>query len=208
MSVPDRASRSTPVALVLLGGALLGGYGLELWVASQGGAAELESFLHAFGLVPRELRGGRVVTLVTAIFLHAGVFHLLVNGAFLVAFGREVEPRLGAARFAALFLGCGVAAGLLHVAMAPASFVPTVGASGAVSGVLGAWWRVVFSGTAHPPGLGRIPALALLVGWLGAQLAAALLDAGGGQAGWAHVGGFAAGFLAAPLLASRPGRGA
>ena len=195
------AAAPQPVATIALCAALLAGYAVELAVALRSGPAELESLLHAFGLVPREARAGRLIPLVTAMFLHAGPFHLLANLAFLVAFGLEVERRTGAARFAALFLGCGLLAGALHVAMAPGSFVPTVGASGAVSGVLGGWWRVARR-AAHPPGLGRVPALALLVLWLGAQLAAGLAEGpGAGEAGWAHLGGFVAGLLAGPWLA-------
>lgn len=193
------ARRAAPIAVALLGSALVAGYAAELAVALRGGPDELESFLHAWGLVPREVLDGRVATLVTAIWLHADPFHLLSNVVFLAAFGVDVEPRIGARRFAALFLGCGLAAGLLHVVTAPDSFVPTVGASGAVSGVIGAWWRLS-GGGAHARWLGRIPALALLGLWLGAQVAAALTG-GVGEAGWAHLGGFVAGLAVAPRLA-------
>jgi len=198
-----------PWALVLLAAALLVGYGVELAIALGDGAAELESFLHAYGLVPREVLGGRVGTLATAMFLHADPFHLLSNVAFLVAFGLELEPRIGARRFALLFLGCGVAAGVLHVATSPHAFVPTVGASGAVSGVLGAWWRLPRPpAAASPPGaadapprvLGRLLGPVLLGLWLAAQVAAGLAGSAG-EAGWAHLGGFAAGVAAAPRLA-------
>jgi membrane associated rhomboid family serine protease len=158
---PERGA--VPIALAGLGAALLAGYGVELWIALRSGPAELESFLHAFGLVPREVLGGRVGTLVTAIFLHADPVHLLANLAFLGAFGAELEARVGARRFVALFLGCGLAAGAVHVAAAPSSFVPTVGASGAVSGVLGAWWRLGASDGPTTRRLGRAPTRALLV---------------------------------------------
>ena len=195
----DVSAARAPVALALLGGGLLAGYAVELSIALREGPAELESFLHAFGIVPREVLAGRVGTLGTSIFLHADAFHLLSNVVFLVAFGWELEPRAGPRRFAALFLGCGLVAGLLHVATAPASFVPTVGASGAVSGVLGAWWRLRRDGGAHPRALGRLPGLVLLGLWVAAQVAAAL-DGGSGQAGFAHLGGFVAGLAAAPRL--------
>jgi membrane associated rhomboid family serine protease len=198
---PERGA--VPIALAGLGAALLAGYGVELWIALRSGPAELESFLHAFGLVPREVLGGRVGTLVTAIFLHADPVHLLANLAFLGAFGAELEARVGARRFVALFLGCGLAAGAVHVAAAPSSFVPTVGASGAVSGVLGAWWRLGASDGPTTRRLGRAPTRALLVLWLVAQVAPGL-SGSPDLAGWAHLGGFAAGLGAAPWLL-RPG---
>ena len=189
-------ARGAPVALVLLAAALLAGYALELSIALREGPEELESFLHAFGLVPRELLGGRVLPLLTAIFLHADPFHLLSNVAFLVAFGVDLEARVGPRRFAGLFLGGGLAAGLIHVATAPESFVPTVGASGAVSAVLGAAWCLGARDEAPAGLLGRIPARALLALWLAAQAAAGL----SGGAGWAHLGGFVVGLAVAPWL--------
>jgi len=196
---PPAPRARPPIALAALGAGLLLGYGLELSVTLRSGPAELESFLHAFGLVPREVLAGRVFTLATAIFLHADSFHLLSNLVFLGAFGFELEPRVGAPRFAGLFLGCGLVAGLIHVATSPASFLPTVGASGAVSGVLGAWWRMRHDRGPLPRLLGRIPALVLLALWIGAQVAAGL-SGGAGEAGWAHLGGFAAGLAVAPRL--------
>jgi membrane associated rhomboid family serine protease len=200
---PERGA--APIALAMVGAALLAGYGGELSISLRAGPAELESFLHAFGLVPRELLAGRVHPLVTAIFLHADPAHLLANLAFPVAFGAELESRIGARRFAALFLGCGLAAGMVHVAAAPSSFVPTVGASGAVSGVLGAWWRRCAGDRAGAPGArlgGRTSARVLLGLWLGAQGAAGLAG-GPAAAGWAHLAGFAAGLAAAPGRAAR-----
>jgi len=193
------ATRPLPVAVIVLCGVLVGVYSFELALSWREGPAELESLLHGFGLVPREVLRGRVLTPVTALFLHADPLHLLANVAFLAGFGRVVEPALGARRFLALFALAGVAAAALHVASAPRSFVPTVGASGAVSGVLGAWWRLRDRPGAPPPRLARAPALTLLALWLAAQLQAAL-SSGATAAGWAHLGGFAAGLLLAPRL--------
>lgn len=194
------AAHPAPVAAIVLCGVLVGVYSFELALAWREGPAELESLLHAFGLVPRELLRGRVLTPFTALFLHAGPLHLLANVAFLAGFGRVVEPALGARRFLVLFALSAVAAAALHVASAPRSFVPTVGASGAVSGVLGAWWRLRERPGMPPPRLPRALALALLALWLAAQLRAALAS-GAREAGWAHLGGFAAGLLLAPRLA-------
>jgi len=188
-----------PIALAGLTLALLAGYGVELWITLRFGPAELESFLHAFGLVPREALAGRLHPLVTAIFLHADPIHLLANLAFLMAFGADLEARVGGRRLAALFLVAGVAAGVVHVTVTPASFVAAVGASGAVSGVLGAWWRLCAGAGAVARRLGRPMAYALLGLWLGAQAVSGLAG-GSGEASWAHLGGFATGLVAAPWL--------
>jgi membrane associated rhomboid family serine protease len=182
-------------------GVLLGVYAFELGLSLRRGPAELESFLHAWGLVPREFLSGRWFTPVTALFLHAGPVHVGANVAFLAFFGRDLEALLGGRLLLVLFFGSAGVAALLHVATAPASFVTTLGASGAVAGLLGAWWRL--RGRRGGP-VGGLAGLALLVLWLLAQLAAAA-TAGGGVAGWAHLGGFAAGWLAAPqLVAVKP----
>jgi membrane associated rhomboid family serine protease len=192
-----------PVAAVALCAVLLAVYAGELALSWREGPAELDALLYRFGLVPREVLRGRLFTPATALFLHAGPLHLLANLAFLAGLGQAVEPVLGAPRFLALFGLAGGAAAAVHVAAAPGSFVPALGASGAVSGVLGAWWRLRDRPGAAPPRLGRPAALALLGLWLAAQLQAGL-SSGAAPAGWAHLGGFAAGLLLAPrLLPSR-----
>lgn len=195
----DRAS-AMPWALVAIGAALLAGYGVEIAVAQGEGSGELATFVQAWGLVPREALHGRVVPFVTSIFLHADAFHLLANVVFLALFGVALEPVLGPGRFAALFLGSGLAAGAVHVAAAPDSFVATIGASGAVSGVLGAWWRLRERTSARPGSLAAIPGLVLLGLWLGVQVGGVALGATQ-DAGWGHLGGFAAGLAAGPWLA-------
>jgi len=195
---------TAPIALAGITLALLVGYGVELRISLRSGPAELESFLHTFGLVPREALAGRLYPLVSAIFLHADPIHLLANLAFLMAFGADLEARVGGRRFAALFLGAGVVAGAVHVAVTPASFVATVGASGAVSGVLGAWWRLCAGAGAGSRRLGLPMAYALLGLWLGAQ-AVAGLTGGSGEARGAHLGGLVAGLIAAPWLAASGG---
>jgi len=208
MPRPDAAAAPWPAAVGLLALALLAAYAGELRLgAGPDGDAELAAFLHDWGLVPRALTPGRWVTFATALFLHAGLVHVASNVAFLVAFGRRVERMLGSARFLALYLGAGLAAEALHVAIAPRSFVPVVGASGAVAGVLGAWWRLP-AGSDAPDGAappaGRGPALAVLALWLAAQATAALrAGEAASVAGWAHLGGFAAGALGVRLLTHR-----
>jgi membrane associated rhomboid family serine protease len=144
---------------------------------------------------------------VTSMFLHADPLHLAGNLLFLWIFGGALEQRLGHARFLLFFLACGLAAAALHVASAPDSYLPTLGASGAVSGLLGAY---AVGGPARRIRLVwprvDVSALTFLLLWLALQLAAGLSSWAGGEgvAGWAHVGGFAAGALLARGLPARP----
>ena len=138
------------------------------------------------------------LTIVTSMFLHGGFWHLFGNMMYLWIFGDNVEDAMGHWRFALFYLLCGVVAGLTHAAVEPASQVPTIGASGAVSGVLGAYfmlhpkrgvWILVFF---MPM---RFPAWGVLGLWIGYQVFNALVagPAGGGVAWYAHIGGFVAG---------------
>lgn len=196
---PDAGATRLPLAVAGLCGVLLGAYAVELAIAWRDGPAELETFLHAWGLVPREFLAGRVLTPLTAMFLHAGVVHLASNVAFLAFFGRDLEPLLGARGVLLLFFACGLGAAAVHVATAPDSFVTTLGASGAVSGMLGAWWRMRGRRETAEGPRGGLGGFALLVLWLLAQLASGV-SSGGGVAAWAHLAGFAIGFGLAPRV--------
>jgi membrane associated rhomboid family serine protease len=177
---------------------------------------EATAFVDRHGLVPREfLRAiaqpapGSVAAWcmpLTSMFLHADPLHLAGNLLFLWIFGADLERRLGSARFALFYLACGLAAAAVHVASAPDSYLPTLGASGALSGLLGA--------CAATAPLRRIPLVwprvevhgwAFLLLWLLLQLAAGVASwtGGAGVAGWAHLGGFAAGALLARGFAPR-----
>jgi len=151
----------------------------------------------------------QVVRLWSSLFLHSGLLHLLGNLLFLWVFGRTVEGAMGSARFFAFFALSGAIAGLVHTIMSAASTVPTVGASGAISGVMGAYLGL------HPKAKVRslvvlvvlplvfdVPAALWLLAWLALQLLegarAMAAGPGGGAVGvawWAHVGGFGAGLL-------------
>jgi len=158
-----------------------------------------------FALVPGWVtNGGSPHTLVTSVFLHGGFWHLAGNMLFLWVFGDNMEDAFGHIRFLAFYLAAGVGAGLVHVLAAPASMIPTVGASGAIAGVLGGYLLlyprakidvliifIVFF-KVFP-----IPAWIALGAWFALQLfngAGADPDTGG-VAYWAHVGGFFFGFL-------------
>jgi membrane associated rhomboid family serine protease len=150
----------------------------------------------------------------TATFLHGGWFHLIGNMLYLWVFGDNVEDALGRARFVLFYLLTGLAGGLAHIISDPQSVIPTIGASGAVAGVLGAYFityphaRVL----ALVPLLFivtfiELPAVLFLFLWIALQLfygIAAILGTANMVAWWAHVGGFAAGMLLIKPLAGRP----
>jgi rhomboid family protein len=151
-------------------------------------------------------------TLVSSMFLHAGWWHVGGNMLYLFIFGAAVESRLGWRRYLAFYLASGIVAGLAMVAMAPASRVPVIGASGAIAGVLGAYFIMYPRGrilTVIPlvliPVI-EIPAVAFLLLWFAVQLYAGVTEGGpaalaGGVAWWAHVGGFLFGMALGPLIA-------
>lgn len=152
------------------------------------------------------------LTMLTCMFLHGGVLHILGNMWFLYIFGDNVEDRYGHLGFTLLYVGSGLAASGLHLLSAPSSEIPTVGASGAIAGVMGAYFmlfrhaRVI---TLIPLGiltqLVAVPAPIFLGLWFLIQLlsATAAPTGGGGVAFWAHVGGFVAGVVATWVLGFR-----
>ncbi len=172
-------------------------------------------FIMDFGLVPGWLSGlgqpapppgllPRPLTLISAMFLHAGLWHLAGNMLYLWIFGRNVEDALGGGRFLAFYLLGGLAASLAFVASAPAEVVPMIGASGGVAAVLGAylvlfprarvlvlfWFIFIVQ-------LVRVPAVLLLAIWFLLQV----LGLGGAGVAWmAHIGGFVAGFFLVRLF--------
>jgi membrane associated rhomboid family serine protease len=142
------------------------------------------------------------LTLVTSMFMHAGWAHLLGNMWFLFIFGSLIERRLGWGLFLVFYLACGVAAGFTHVLVSPHSVIPYVGASGAISGVMGAylWLKPLDKIRVWVVVVLEVPALVGLPVWVALQLAssAEAITSGqihGGVAYWAHVGGFAFGLL-------------
>ena len=145
-----------------------------------------------------------------AIFLHGSWGHLLGNLLFLWVFGTNVEDSMGRARFLAFYLGCGLIAAGAQVMSNPASPVPTVGASGAISGVMGAYlvlYPMVRVNMLFIVFIVPVRAWLVLLYWFFLQLASAFAQLGpmkpevsGGVAVWAHVGGFVAGVLLVRLL--------
>ncbi|SEN45372.1 Membrane associated serine protease, rhomboid family [Loktanella fryxellensis] len=169
----------------------------------------LWSLYYDYALIPALLTGGEGLTgLLTAMFLHAGPLHLAGNMLFLFIFGDNLEDRMGHVPFALFYAACGVAAGLAQIAVDPWSAVPTVGASGAIAGVMGGYLLlfprarvdmllvliVIFK-------VIPIPAWLLLGLWFALQVWGGLgPQADAGVAYAAHVGGFVAGIaLTLPL---------
>ena len=158
-----------------------------------------DALAHGFGMVPSEIsEGRRLATLISSIFLHGGALHLAVNMYFLWIFGDNVEDAMGRLAYPVFFLVGGVAAALTEVAVDPASAQAMVGASGAVSALMGAY-VVMFPRArlrvAVPFNVLEIPALFFAAFWGLVQLL--FYFAGiGGVAWWAHLGGLIAGGLA------------
>jgi membrane associated rhomboid family serine protease len=160
----------------------------------------LEPFILHWGLVPRRLDP---VTLVTSMFLHGGWMHLISNMWVLKIFGDNIEDKLGPWRFLWFYLFSGIIAGLVQVYASAGSSVPTIGASGAIAGVMGAYF--VLYPRARIACLVpifffwietiQLPAFVFLGVWLWTQVWAGshAFAGAGGVAWWAHVGGFAGG---------------
>lgn len=176
-----------------------------------------EEIVSIFALIPTLVDFTNIASLtpfITSMYLHGGFFHLISNMWFLWIFGDNIEAALGSIQFFLFYTICGLAAGFLQYIVSPDSSIPMLGASGAIAGVLGAYlvyfpqaridtFVVGFGGFLH-----QIPVNAgfMLVYWFILQLlsgAASIGAQGGGVAWWAHIGGFAAGYLLAHLLPPR-----
>lgn len=222
----DNPTVRIPVITILILGAMV-----SVWLLVQGGgfdARVLAMSVCNLGLVPGELSGQaplgfgvpiarglacvvdqepiNLATPVLSMFLHGSWAHLLGNALFLWVFGNNIEDVMGRGRFLAFYLVCGLAAAAAHVAVDPASPIPTVGASGAISGIMGAYLvlyprvrvRMLFIFIIFYKII-PLPAWLVLIWWLGLQLLMGLprlAESGsltGGVAVWAHIGGFVAG---------------
>ncbi len=177
----------------------------------------VDTFLYQYGMIPYEITQGEILvprefpvylTLVTSMFLHAGLLHVGGNMLFLWIFGNNVEDSMGRFRFIVFYLVCGLAAGFAQIAIDPSSQVVTVGASGAIAGVLGGYillyprarvTTLVFLGFFIT--FIELPAIVVLVFWFIIQLFSGSISlfgdqgTGGGVAYFAHIGGFVAGLL-------------
>jgi membrane associated rhomboid family serine protease len=176
-----------------------------------------EEIVQKYGMIPRDIMNGeRLYTLFTSMFLHGGITHIAGNMVYLSIFGDNIEDALGRARYLFFYFLCGIAASLTHMLTTADLSVPTIGASGAISGILGAYLilyprarilTLVFYYWIH---LIRIPAIFFLGFWFILQFISGWLtlafEITSGVAYWAHIGGFAVGMALAPLLRRRKPR--
>jgi membrane associated rhomboid family serine protease len=229
----DNPTLHTPVVTI----AILVVLGL-VWVLVQGAGLSptaLGASVCSLGMVPANMTGqtgagiavpigeGLVcwinrqpipaVTPLSSMFLHGGWMHLLGNGLYLWVFGNNVEDSMGRARFVVFYLLCGLAAAAAQTAIDPSSPVPMVGASGAISGLLGAYLMLyprvrvhVLVGWFILP----MPAYLVLLFWIGLQLLSGLPqlssmrpEVSSGVAVWAHIGGFFAGLILIKLFVNQ-----
>ena len=223
----DIPTRTFPVVTVSLIAAnvLAFFYQISLEATADPGALRAaQAFVFEFGLIPCRLTGScatpgdfpsPVVTVFTSMFLHGGLFHIAGNMLYLWIFGNNVEDTLGHGRFLLFYLLAGAAAALAQTAVGPTSQVPMIGASGAVSGVLGAYLILFpYASVLTLITFGffirivRVPAMIVLGFWIVVQVLNGLITFGagdrGGVAWFAHIGGFLAGL--GLLVALRPRR--
>jgi membrane associated rhomboid family serine protease len=200
----DNPVRGIPVATILTILACMAVYlwQLSLPVESKQAAINLLGFMPALLFGHARLEGDPWVSptgsMFTAMFLHGGFFHLAGNMLYLWIFGDNVEDRVGRGRFVAFYLICGAIAALTQALPDTRSTVPMIGASGAVSGVLGAYVVLYPRASvlvAMPFLSARVPALIVLGVWFVGQLASSMLaePGAGGVAFVAHIGGFIGG---------------
>lgn len=216
----DIPSKSYPIVNTTLIVLNVTAFFFELLLGDQ-----LEFFIHQFGVIPFKYfyseaitidgsvvqfsMSERIIPLFTSMFLHGGWMHLIGNMLYLFIFGDNVEDRMGHFRYIVFYILCGLAGSFAHIITNPESTIPTIGASGAISGVLGAYlllyptariiviipilffWDII-----------KLPALIVLGFWFVTQLFQGTLalavetTASGGVAWWAHIGGFAFGMIA------------
>jgi membrane associated rhomboid family serine protease len=227
LSVENRTVRIPWMTMLILAATF------AVWIIVQGGgfptdATRLATTVCDYGMVPGEIthlaRLGTAVpigpgldcvvdnypinylTPLLSIFLHGGWMHILGNALFLYIFGRAIEDVMGPMRFLGFYLICGLAAAAAQIIVTPSSPVPTVGASGAISGVMGAYLLLFPRVRVHMFFffflIFRIPAWIVLLYWFAIQVLSGLPQLNsvgegptGGVAVWAHIGGFVTGLL-------------
>ena len=215
----DAPSRTFPLVTFLL---ILANGLVWMWELSLGGGTALDTFFYRYGFIPGILTGAQpipswalspyVLTILTSMFVHGSWSHILGNMLFLWIFGNNVEDYLGHARYLLFYLAGGIVAALVQLLSGPGSGVPTIGASGAIAAVMGAYFFVyptarvqvlvffIFITTI------RVPASIFLGIWFLMQLFEGTYGAAQGVAVWAHVGGFLFGLMIAWIDRTRQRR--
>lgn len=197
-----------------------------VWMYELSLGPRAEAFVNQYGLAPIKLTtyyrfdGGftanALTPLFTSIFIHGSWLHIIGNMWFLWIFGDNVEDRLGHLKYLVFYLLCGVGASLIHVAFHPTSYLPVIGASGAISGVLGAYLVSYPEARIHTlliilviVRFVEIPAYAFLIFWFVFQFVSGSAELSAhqevtGVAYWAHMGGFVVGILLLLLMPKNP----
>jgi len=220
LPIGDDRVQGGPPAVVTYGLIVLNVLAFLLELTQPSGAA-LQSFIQAWGVVPREYSLARDIpptiplpfwsTLLTSMFLHGGWMHLGGNMLYLWIFGDNLEKVMGAARFLVFYLVCGLAASFAHILFGSGSTIPAVGASGAISGVLGGYLILFPRNTVRVltrGGIAQVPAIFVLGFWIVIQMingigSMAATTETAGVAYMAHIGGFVAGLVLVKLMASQ-----
>ena len=215
----DNPIRTTPTLTVAL---IVSCVVIFLWQVSLG--TQVERAIYALGVIPAVLFGherlpesialvGPPATLITSMFLHGGWMHLIGNMLYLWIFGNNIEDAMGHARFIVFYMLCGIAAAFAQALPDPQSTIPMIGASGAISGVLGAYLllfpharvlvAIPFGFYLHTV---RLKAGWVLGFWFVLQLISSMATTAEGEGGvafGAHIGGFIAGMALLPLFKKR-----
>jgi membrane associated rhomboid family serine protease len=214
----DTPSRTFPLVTFLL---VLANGLVWLWEVSLGGGTALNHFYYQFGFVPGVLTGvykapswaiaPYFLTTLTSMFIHGSWGHILGNMLFLWIFGNNIEDHLGHSKYLLFYLAGGVVAALIQLLSGPTSEVPTIGASGAIAAVMGAYFFLYPKAKVQTLvffifiTIVRLPAWIFLGIWFVMQLFEGTFGAAQGVAVWAHVGGFLFGVVIA-WISSRRGR--
>jgi membrane associated rhomboid family serine protease len=197
-------------------------FAIEASILFHQGSAGLNDFILKYAAVPAEITHGSPleIGLITALFIHGGLLHIVGNMLYLLPFGDNVEDRMGHFRYLIFYLACGLIATLTYTLFNVNSTVPLIGASGAISGILAAYLRF------HPHGRVKgflfiiillipltLPAIVFIGYWFIMQLFGSIaafntvaVTSGTSVAFLAHVGGFIGGFLLAPLFVPKNNR--
>ena len=215
------SSRSHPLVNTMIIAVNVGVYLIQFTQGNQ-----LDRFIYTYGMVPARYSipqiaayfslGQQMFSLISFMFLHGGFWHLLGNMWSLYIFGDNVEDHMGSVRYLIFYLLCGLVSGLSHLIFNAHSNIPTIGASGAIAGVMGAYFLLFPKAkilTLIPviiiPFFIEIPAYFFLGMWFVLQFinAAGSHGASGGIAWWAHIGGFVFGMVMIRVLAKMPSTG-
>ena len=220
---PGEVRRTFPWVMLTILAVNVGVFLFQLTLSDSG----LNSLFLSAGAIPSEYTTGADVpppppfgilwiTLITSMFLHGGFLHIAFNMLYLFIFGDNVEDRFGHFRFLIFYFVCGIVAGLTHILLNSGSSIPSVGASGAIAGVLAAYLRLFPHAQVRTLLLigpfilvPRIAAAFLIIFWFATQFLAGVMslgaqtEQGSGVAVWAHVGGFVCGLVLTELFRPR-----